>query len=149
MSEAAELRARASACIQEAADSFERCDTDGFLSQWASGINASLYERKAEIAENGGKWKFRGLYEGDRRVLAKAISARYGVCWMLDASEEERFGRKFVSFGSRSKAQREFGLRERDEEQAAGADLAGEVNVGVRVFRLGDQWGRDAVLVGE
>jgi len=32
-------------------DSFERSDTDGFLSQWANGLHARLEERLAEIEE--------------------------------------------------------------------------------------------------
>lgn len=35
---------------QESADSFERCDTDGFLSQWASDATARMYRTMAEVA---------------------------------------------------------------------------------------------------
>ena len=37
-STAAQLREAAAADRQAAYDSFERCDTDGFMSQWASGL---------------------------------------------------------------------------------------------------------------
>lgn len=39
---------------REAADSFERCDTDGFLSQWASTQMAQRYWHLARIAALGG-----------------------------------------------------------------------------------------------
>lgn len=35
-----------------ATESFERCDTDGFLSQWASGLTADLPARRPEPPPN-------------------------------------------------------------------------------------------------
>ena len=50
MSDATALRAEAAEARAEAAASFERVDTDGFVSQWASGINAQLADAKAGTA---------------------------------------------------------------------------------------------------
>jgi hypothetical protein len=41
MTTAEAFRAEEARHLQEAADSFERCDTDGFLSQWAHGMLAA------------------------------------------------------------------------------------------------------------
>lgn len=97
---AQELRQEAQAARDRAEESFRRSDTDGFVSQWASGLTAQLKERQAEIAENGGSI-FVGLYEGQRRVNAKIIHGKYGRVWMLSDSEAERFGRRFVPLGQR------------------------------------------------
>lgn len=51
---AAEWREEASACHRRSQESWERSDTDGFLSQWASDQMALRYQRLAAVAENGG-----------------------------------------------------------------------------------------------
>ena len=71
---------------QNAADSFERSDTDGFLSQWASGINAQVERAKAAIVEAGGiatfyTYELRDL-DGEL-VPAKLIDGQFGPCWAL------------------------------------------------------------------
>ena len=81
---AADLRAQAAAHDIEAHASFERCDTDGALSQWASGINARQLRLEAEIVENGGVWEFPALFDLDGNwVPARDIDGRYGPCWMI------------------------------------------------------------------
>lgn len=47
-------KAYAAKCRAEKEASFQRCDTDGFLSQWANGLTARKEEAEAEILENGG-----------------------------------------------------------------------------------------------
>lgn len=49
-----EWREMARECRQRSADSFDRCDTDGFLSQWASDSLANTYRYLAELAEGSG-----------------------------------------------------------------------------------------------
>lgn len=72
---ATELRAEANAADKRAFDSFERCDTDGFLSQWASGITASRKRLEADLVDAGGVSQFRGLFDEDgRRVKAKRVT---------------------------------------------------------------------------
>jgi hypothetical protein len=51
---AAEWTAKAQGSRQNSADSFERSDTDGLLSQWASDQMAIKHQRNARIAEVGG-----------------------------------------------------------------------------------------------
>lgn len=154
---ATELRETAARQDQEAAASFERCDTDGFLSQWASGINASLNRVKADLIENGKVDTFVGLFEGDRRVKAKEIRTKFGSAWLLHDDEQDlirRRGRKFLPTGNRSRILKELGLRQANEEAPAwacisgqGAGLSGAANSTVITFRTGCKWGTDATEV--
>lgn len=88
---AAELRASAAQHRADAAESFERCDTDGFVSQWASGINAQVADRNAEIADGGGKWLFARTtlvtLDGEP-TDARAVDTRYGTKWRSDAADK-------------------------------------------------------------
>ena len=86
-----EYRADAIAHEREAAESFERCDTDGFLSQWASGINARLARAKADLAEDGGLGLFRRtkLERLDGGELEyRVCQTRYGLKYRVDATDE-------------------------------------------------------------
>ena len=86
---AAEYRDKANQCRQDAIDSFDRCDTDGFVSQWASGIVAAENDLKAWLAENDGKDYFAALFDlSGNLVPAKLIEGRYGLCWGLLASDD-------------------------------------------------------------
>jgi hypothetical protein len=140
---AQELRNEAANHEQAAIDSFERCDTDGFLSQWASGINAELARTKAEIAENGGTMPFEVLMDGERRVDAKLIDGKFGACWLLSDEEESCFGRRFIPFqgqDGKSRIQKQLGLTEGWEDAPAAAKITGRGtglsgNAWVIVFR--------------
>ena len=82
--EAEALRAKARQCRQDAIDSFERSDTDGALSQWASGVTARLHDLQARIVERGGLYEFPALFTTDGDwVPAKVIDGQYGPCWMI------------------------------------------------------------------
>ena len=87
----AELRAEADACDLRAEESFERCDTDGFLSQWADGLEANRLRLAATLAEDGGLAEFPALFTLDgayvpaRRCESKNYG--WGDYWMvLDAN---------------------------------------------------------------
>lgn len=150
-------RQRAADLDRAAQESFERSDTDGFLSQWAHGIRAQQLRAQADIDENGGRAQFPGLYEGDRRVNAKLVDGRYGLVWLLGDEEAERFGRRFVPFDNshdavlfegsgRSRVQRDLGLVQRYELaparaviRSSGTGLAGAASAYVTVIRT-DIW---------
>lgn len=85
---AAEYRAKAHQHYQDAEDSFDRCDTDGFLSQWASGVSARIDEALACLAENDGKATVRVLADLDgNRVNARPMQTRFGTAWgILDGN---------------------------------------------------------------
>lgn len=90
---AAELREAAAAKQSEAYESFERCDTDGFLSQWASGLTAQQLLRQAYIADNGGMAEFLCLFTlTGEWVPAKSITTRYGTRWMVLDSDGNATG---------------------------------------------------------
>lgn len=151
---AAEYRTEAKEWADRERESWERSDTDGFLSQWASGLSGRLAQRRAELVENDRMGDFTGLYQGDRRVAAKRINAKYGTVWMLRDDEAERFGRKFVPIApwqGVSRVQKALGLAERGERAPAWADIKGKGyglsgSAWVATFRTGDQWGLDSIL---
>lgn len=71
------LREKAREAYRRSAESFERSDTDGFLSQWASDLTGRKYQIEAELVENGGKSEFRGLFNEDgQRIRAKLVKGR-------------------------------------------------------------------------
>jgi len=142
---------------QMARESFERCDTDGFLSQNANAEAARCLRKEADIIENDGLWFFTGLYEGDRRVAAKSgvSETQYGYSfyWLLDDSEVDlirRRGKKFLpqtSASGTSRVQSSLGLREVSE--LAPAKTGYNANGIACIKRAGDEWGRDAKLMSD
>jgi hypothetical protein len=88
---AAELRSEAAQHEQDSHDSFARCDTDGFLSQWASQQMSDLKRRQADIAQAGGVWTFQRtvlLTLDGQPTDARAVQTRYGTKWRLDSSDQ-------------------------------------------------------------
>lgn len=49
---------------------------------------------------------------GWRRVDARLIHTKHGMCWILSESEALEFERKFIPFGARSRVQKELGMFE-------------------------------------
>lgn len=89
-----QLQAEAAQHTQDAAESFERCDTDGFMSQWASGMMAEEKRLQASIQDNGGKAEFLALFDlNGNLVPAKYIETRYGWAWgiLADTDPDSRF----------------------------------------------------------
>lgn len=81
---AAQLRDQAAEHDRKAEESFQRCDTDGALSQWADSRMAGLYRLQADIEENGGRALFVALFDLDGNLVpAKWIETRYGMAWAL------------------------------------------------------------------
>lgn len=65
-------------------ESFDRSDTDGFLSQWASALTARLYDLCADVATQGGVWAFDALADTAGNVIegARYVKTRYGWSWV-------------------------------------------------------------------
>lgn len=81
---AEQWRAEAARQGQDRYESQERCDTDGFISQWASGVSASEYELCAELAETDGWWEFMGLFDLEGNLLtAVECKGDYGYYWLI------------------------------------------------------------------
>ncbi|MEU3686957.1 hypothetical protein [Streptomyces narbonensis] len=82
--EAQALREKAAEEDRKAYESFERCDTDGALSQWAWGVTAQKDRLEADILEAGGKAEFGALFDLDGNLVpAKEIETQFGWSWML------------------------------------------------------------------
>lgn len=148
--EAETYRKEAAAIRDRVQESFDRCDTDGFVSQWAGGLSAQLAETRARLVEAGRVSTFTGLYEGDRRVPAKRLETRFGYSWLLrDDADIAHFGRKWIPCGGNSRIQKTLGLRECLETAPAWANLSGRGHglggtCWVAVYRTGCEWGTDA-----
>jgi len=98
-------RAMAQECRQNSADSFERCDTDGFLSQWASDQMSRKYLLMADLADNDGMWTFQTLGRDGKLVPCRTINTRYGWKWAIYATFDDATNRghiiEWVSIGKR------------------------------------------------
>lgn len=157
-SSSAVLDAQASEFYQKAQESFERCDTDGFVSQACHQLNGGLYRVRAKIEAEGGTSTFKGLYQGDRRIRAKLVrvwnkySHRNEPKWLV---EDDSIDRKWIPCGPRSRVQKQLGLTERTEVAPAwavhnsngGTGFSGLTSVTIEVYRTGCAWGSDAKLV--
>jgi hypothetical protein len=118
-------RAEAARHFQAEADSFQRSDTDGALSQWAHSVNGQLERLKAELAEADGKWTFSHLHTLDGLpVKAKVIKTRFGSAWAL-LDEAGNFTGTFISEGLRPATLAKKGFQMLDVELPAYAKLAG------------------------
>jgi len=62
---AADCRAEAQKCRTRSAESFERCQEDGFLSQKGLDVSAQVYDIQAEIIDRGGVAIFPALFDLD------------------------------------------------------------------------------------
>lgn len=122
-------RDAAAKCENDAYESFQRCDTDGYLSQWASGITAREHRMNADLIEAGGVHEFAALFDAEtgERVRAKLIDGRYGLCWAF-ADENDKFTGRFVkAFPKREQTMLAKGFREGRETVAAYVACRGEV----------------------
>lgn len=65
-------------------ESFERSDTDGFLSQWANDSMSRMYRSLAELAKDGGMAEFVVLAtaEGVEIEGARQVETSYGFSWV-------------------------------------------------------------------
>lgn len=93
---AEELREQAKAKDARAEESFQSCDTDGFLSQWASRLGADFDREQANIVERGGAI-FPALFDLEGNLVkAKLINGKYGKCWAF-VGQDDKFTGQFIS----------------------------------------------------
>lgn len=154
-----EHRAAAEANAREARDSFDRCDTDGFLSQWASGLTADVHRRQAEIAANGGRATFPALFDlAGNLVAAKLIDTRFGTSWGVLESDDPRSAITawIGAFPKRATTLERKGYREGTVRASANAKtwapagargLGGATQVQVIVYRTDGGFSRDVEIV--
>lgn len=116
-------------------ESFDHCDTDGFLSQWAHGLHSSLYSRLAELAENNWMSEFPALFysANNQRVPAKIIyvkdkfSYNGGMksLWAIIDQKTGKFTGQFLPTGKNSRKQKSAGMYEGVELAPAYAKIDG------------------------
>lgn len=74
-------------------ESWERSDTDGFLSQWASGSMAREYHAKAQWARNHGYTTETALALLDGTIAAVGVrEGQYGPYYLVSAEAQEALG---------------------------------------------------------
>lgn len=70
---------------ERAQESFDRCDTDGFLSQWASNISADLRDLQKELLRKGCRERFAGVTTLEGVLLqARRVQTQFGTKWVVD-----------------------------------------------------------------
>ena len=151
--QAEDLREQARQKDQQARDSFERCDTDGFLSQWASGLTATKLRLAADLLEEPERW-FAALFDlNGNRVRAKLYNGGYGTCWMFCDANDKPTGTFITAFPKRESTMAKKGYRE-DEELApgkvdivggGGRGLAGAANCRAAIVRADQGYPEDAI----
>lgn len=102
------LRNEAQRDRERAEESFQRCDIDGFVSQWASQIGAQKRDQQAKVLENGGCSEFSVLCDETGKVIATKVyafddkfrpdqwNAPKKYMWRLPDEMVEQAGRKWV-----------------------------------------------------
>jgi hypothetical protein len=87
---AEQYRALADKAHQRRIESFERCDTDGFLSQFALDIQVNKYMRWAQLAENDFQDTFETLADMDGNLVpCRFIKTQFGYAYGVYESFEE------------------------------------------------------------
>ncbi len=100
-----EWRAEAAKARKRSADSFERWDTDGFLSQWAADQMALSYDDCAKIAESGGRIKVPAVFDLDGEFLSCDYrEGAHGWYYLIPDERVTDTIRRFISTSSAQKA---------------------------------------------
>lgn len=153
---AEELRATARGHRNEANASFDRCDTDGFLSQWASGLCGERDEHAAHVAELGGVWEFPALFDlNGNLVAAKIVHSKFGYsgkqCWGVLASDDPTSRIvKWLAFAPvRQSTLEKHGYREGTVLAPAIAAIRGEKTAHAGIFRKDGGFSRNVEIVDD
>lgn len=85
-------------CNRRSQESFERSDTDGFLSQWASDVMANEYRMLADLVDDGGMIETRALFTlGGELASIDEREGQFGPYWVLNHEAAKAYGKKFFS----------------------------------------------------
>jgi len=109
-------------------ESFDRCDTDGFVSQYFDGVASNVSSRQATIERQGGQDVFCALFDLDgRRLNAELRDGQWGQYWLLKGNDRPASGKPFVTaFPARESTLRKKGYLEGYSTYPAKAITAGE-----------------------
>jgi hypothetical protein len=132
---AAEWREMAADSARRSFESFERCDTDGFLSQWALDSSAEGYRMRAQLAETGGTTRARALFDLDGNLIPSVHGwGQYGEYFAVLDNEERGWSR----FVKPSQARSEETER---KNNAAKGFYVGYVTTAAKVVMIGSGTG--------
>lgn len=101
---AAEWRALAQKSRDEAADSFVRCDTDGFLSQWAQTSMAREYDLCASLVEQGGRTEMQVPFVNGQVASVDLRDGQFGPYWFLTVEAARVVGKRYFTPSQANKA---------------------------------------------
>lgn len=88
---AEQWRAKSRASHQRSAESFDRSDTDGFMSQWAADMAGMEYSRCADLAERNSLWEFTAVFDLDGNLLdARRVKGTYGESWLITTADGKK-----------------------------------------------------------
>ncbi len=160
LAQIAKLEASAKSSKEAEERSFERCDTDGFLSQWAHSIGAQRDEANVRILKNGGCSQFSVLCDAEGNVICEKYQVFHNphprgwgtmttYSYRLPVDLANKFSRNWVPAGAKSRVQKQLGLHEESRWFPAYADITapygskstgmgGAANCYVRTFRKGE-----------
>jgi hypothetical protein len=116
LAEIERLEASSKRSYEAAEESFQRCDTDGFLSQWALQSSSSVDNANIRILKNGGYVAVRVLCDAEGNIVSDRIRTfphpmfewRSVSKWDLGRNAE----RRWVPMGDKSRVQKQLGLHE-------------------------------------
>lgn len=131
----AELKASAADARRREQESFERCDTDGFLSQWALTMTARKNDAEVKLLEHGGCAAFPVLVFNGEVIATKIYefadtfrpdhwNAPMQQKWRIPDELVSVIGRKWVPVGGKSRVQKQLGLEEQTRWFPARAVIA-------------------------
>lgn len=152
------LRNEAETLRAKAEESFQRCDTDGLITQLNDRLRAGRLDLAANLAESEGLARFWGLYEvaTGRRVRARGVTGAFGAQWELHPSETAliaKRGKRWLPVGPGSRVLKALGLAQVWELAPATAEIV--FPEGARGFSgfdgaradyvRAEEWGVDAI----
>jgi hypothetical protein len=158
-----QLRQEAADAYRQREESFQRSDTDGFLSQWASGLTGQLKHTQADLLDAGGVSDFPGLFdrESGERVKAKIVqvSNYFGdgmVSKWIVLDKDDKAVEWLPAYKGESKRSKlwQQGYEERPETAPAKAKIAGSGrglsgNAWVTVYRTDGGYPQGARTIEE
>lgn len=129
---AAQWRAAAAEELRRREESWERSDTDGFVTQWVHGMSASEYSLKAQLAEQNSMTEVSALFDLEGNLLHTLHGwGQFGEYFMIldeDGNKDTTQGRN--GFFSPSQARSEVTKR---KNNAAKGFYVGAVKVPAKV----------------
>lgn len=139
----AQLRAEAAQHDQDAHDSFERCDTDGFLSQWASGLTAQQKRLAADLVEAGGVTRILGPVTLDGEpVRWRMVNTKFGYKWLVLDDHDDAVA-WLNPFAVNTATLRKKGYNLGEYEVPAKADIVGTEATNCRAAIVPIRWTTD------